>query len=124
MDLFLSLFGVNSSNTSISGIWNIVAIIFMGLICGAIFGTIIHGRKAIWLFSVVCGIISLPFGVLVGLFNAGHHIKASFENLLAVLGPVDLNFLAIITSFGIGIGLSIGLYEKLEQSDIFNRSAP
>ncbi len=35
---------------------------------------------------------------------------------------IDLNFLAIITSFGIGTGLSIGLYEKLKQSDILKRS--
>lgn len=94
---------------------DIIAIIFMGIICGAIFGAIIYGRKAIWMFSVVCGVVSFPFGVLVGLFNAGHPIRATFENLLVVFGPVDLNFLAIITSFGVGIGLSIGLFNVLKQ---------
>jgi hypothetical protein len=94
---------------------DIIAIIFMGIICGAIFGAIIYGRKTIWIFSAVCGIVSLPFGMLVGLFNAWHPIKATFENLLAVFGPIDLNFLTIITSFGVGVGLSIGLFNMLKQ---------
>lgn len=115
VDLLFSLFGVSSENPCISGIGNIVAIIFMGVICGAIFGAIINGRKAIWLFSIVCGVVCFPFGILVGFFNSGHPIKTTFGDLLVVFGPIDLNFLAIITSFGIGIGLSIGLYEKLKQ---------
>ncbi|HOT60254.1 MAG: hypothetical protein KA807_18655 [Prolixibacteraceae bacterium] len=94
---------------------DIIAIIFMGVICGAIFGAIIYGRKAVWIFSAVCGIVSLPFGILVSLFNAGRSIKATFENLLGFFGPFDLNFLAIITSFGVGIGLSIGLFIMLKQ---------
>lgn len=110
VDLLFSLIGVNSENPNIYGIGNIIGIILMGLICGAIFGAKIYGRKAIWLYSVVCGIVAFPFGVLVGLFNAEHPIKATFENLLAVLGPINLNFLAIITSFGVGVGLSIGLF--------------
>jgi len=94
---------------------DIIGITFMGMLCGALFGAIICGNRSILLFSAVCGAISFPFGILVGLFNSGHPIKATFENLLAVFGPIDLNFLAIITSLGIGIGLSIGLYEKLKQ---------
>lgn len=124
VDLLLALMGVNSENPKIYGIGNIIGIILMGLICGAIFGAIIYGHRSIWLFSAVCGVISFPFGILVGLFNSGHPIKAMTENLLAVFGSIDLNFLAIITSFGIGIGLSIGLYEKLKQSGIVKRSAP
>ena len=58
---------------------------------------------------------SFPFGILVSLFNSGHPLKVAFENLLAVFGPIDLNFLAIIMSFGIGIGLSIGLFNMLQQ---------
>ncbi|NLW79487.1 MAG: hypothetical protein GXY32_08775 [Ruminococcaceae bacterium] len=123
VDLLFSLIGVNSENPNISGIGNIIGIIFMGLICGAIFGAIIYGRRSIWLFSTVCGVISFPFGILVGLFNSDHPIKAMIENLLAVFGPIDLNFLAIITSFGIGIGLSIGLYERIKQNGIVKRSA-
>jgi len=49
--------------------------------------------------------------LLVGMINSGHRIKAVLENQLAVLGNIDLNFLAIITSFGTGIGMSIGLYD-------------
>jgi hypothetical protein len=123
VDLLFSLIGVNSENPIIYGIGNIIGITLEGLICGAIFGAIIYGRKAIWLFSVICGIVSFPFGVLVGLFNREHHIKATFENLLTVFGPIDLNFLAIITSFGVGIGLSIGLFNMLKQSDIIKKGA-
>lgn len=114
-DLLFSLIGVNIENPNIYNIENIIGIIFMGIICGAIFGAIIYGRKSIWVFSAVCGMVSFSFGILVGFFNSGHTIKATFENLLAVFGPIDLNFLAIITSFGIGIGLSIGLFSILKQ---------
>lgn len=95
---------------------NIIAITFMGIIYGGIFGAIIYGRKAVWIFSAVCGMVSCPFGILVGFFNSGHPIKVTFENLLAVFGPIDLNFLAIITSFGVGIGLSNGLFCMLKQT--------
>lgn len=94
---------------------DIIAIIFMGILCGAVFGVILYGRKSIWLFSVVCGIISFPFGLLVAGMNSGHYIKTWLENLLKVFGKIDLNLLAIIISLGIGIGLSIGLYEMLKQ---------
>lgn len=115
VDLLLLLFGVNPENPGIYGISNIIGITVQGLICGAIFGAIIYGRKSIWTFSAVCGIVSFPFGILVGFFNSGHPIKATFESLFAVFGLIDLNFLAIITSFGIGIGLSIGLFSMLKQ---------
>lgn len=114
VDLLFSLFGI-AGNSNIYNIENIIGIIFMGIICGAIFGGFIYGRKSIWIFSVVCGMTSFPFGILVGLFNSGHPLKVAFENLLAVFGPIDLNFLAIIMSFGIGIGLSIGLFNMLQQ---------
>lgn len=116
VDLLLSLIGVNTESPSIYNIGNIIGIIVMGIICGAIFGAIIYGRKAIWIFSAVGGIVSFPFGILVGLFNARQPIKETFENLLSVFGPIDLNFLAIITSFGVGIGLSIGLFNMLKQN--------
>ncbi len=112
-NLLLSSLSSNSENPNLFGIGNIVAIIIMGIICGAIFGAIIYGRKSILLFAVICGVFSFPFGKLVDLFNSGHPIKATFENMLTFLGSIDLNFIAIMTSFGIGIGISIGLYEKL-----------
>jgi len=114
-DLLFSAININTENPSIYNIENIIGIIFMGIICGAIFGATIYGRKSIWTFSAVCGLASFPFGILVGFFNSGHPIKATFENLFAVFGPIDLNFLSIITSFGVGIGLSIGLFSMLKQ---------
>lgn len=95
---------------------DIIAIIFMGTIFGAVFGAIIYGRKSLWLFSVVCGTVSIPFGLLVGAMNSGHYVKVWLENLFKVFGKIDLNFLAIIMAFGIGIGLSIGLYNILKQT--------
>lgn len=112
LDFIFLLAGVNSEDPTISSRVNVLAIIFMGIICGMIFGAILYGRKSIWLFAAVCGVISFPCGILVGLFNSGHPIKATLETVLAVFGPIDLNLLTIITSFGIGIGFSIGLYEK------------
>lgn len=98
-----------------SSIPDIIVIILMGITFGAVFGSMIYGRKSIWLFSVVCGTVSIPFGLLVGAMNSGYWIKAWLENLLEVFGKIDLNLLAIIISLGIGIGLSIGLYNMLEQ---------
>lgn len=99
-------------NTSIA---DIIAIILMGIIFGVLYGAIVYGRKSIRLFSVVCGTISIPFGILVGAMNSGHWIRVWLENMFNVFGKIDLNFLAIIMEFGIGIGLSIGLYSILKQ---------
>jgi len=115
VDLLFSLAGVNTENPQIYNIENIIGIIFMGIICGAFFGGVIYGLKSIGVFSAVCGMVSFPFGILVGFFNSGDPIKAKFENLLDVFGTLDLNFLAIVTSFGVGIGLSIGLYSLLKR---------
>ena len=98
-----------------SAIPDISAIILMGIIFGAVFGAMVYGRKSIWLFSLVCGTVAFPFGLLVGAMNSGHWIKIWLANLLEVFGKIDLNLLAIIISFGIGIGLSIGLYNILQQ---------
>ena len=44
-----------------------------------------------------------------------HWIKVWLENLFHIFGKIDLNFLMIITGFGIGVGLSIGLYSMTKQ---------
>lgn len=112
---FGSLFPSIGAYFENSSIPDIIAIILMGITFGAVFGSMIYGRKSIWLFSVVCGTVSIPFGLLVGAMNSGCWIKVYLENLLEVFGKIDLNFLAIIISLGIGIGLSIGLYNILNQ---------
>ncbi|MGI6434869.1 MAG: hypothetical protein ACOX0F_05865 [Syntrophomonadaceae bacterium] len=101
-----------------SNIPDIIAIILMGSVFGAVFGAIVYSRKSIGLFSIVCGAVSIPFGLLVGAMNSGHWIKVWLENLFKVFGNIDLNFLAIITEFGMGIGLCIGLYIMLKQKSI------
>lgn len=97
---------------------DIIAIIFMGILCGAVFGAIVYGRKAVWLFSAVGGAVSFPFGLLVAALNSGYYIKTWLENMLAIFGKIDLNLLAIVMSLGIGIGLSIGLFSMLKQRSI------
>ncbi|HOE56715.1 MAG TPA: hypothetical protein PLI20_03905 [Bacillota bacterium] len=108
---FGSLFPSIGAYFENSCIPDIIAIVLMGITFGAIFGSMIYGRKSIWLFSFVCGIASIPSGLLVGAMNSGYWIKAWLENLLEIFGEIDLNFLAIVISLGIGIGLSIGLYK-------------
>ena len=39
------------------------------------------------------------------------------ENLFHIFGKIDLNFLMIITGFGIGLGLSMGLYSMKNKED-------
>ena len=94
---------------------DIIGITFMGILCGAIFGAIVYGRKSIQLFSVVCGASSIPFGLLVGAMNSGHWIKIWLIKLHYVCGIIDLNFLAMFIEFGVGIGLSIGLYSMFKK---------
>jgi len=102
-------------NTSIA---DIIAIILMGIIFGVIFGAIVYGRKSIRLFSVACGAVSIPFGFLVGAMNSGHWIKVWLGNMFQIFGNIDLNFLIIITAFGVGVGLSIGLYTVFKQKSV------
>lgn len=89
---------------------DVLAFILMGALVGGLFGAIIYGRKSIWLFAAVGGILSIPLGSFVDALNWGR-----FDNLLNALGIPRPNLLPFIVSFGIGIGLSIGLYEMLKQ---------
>lgn len=95
------------ANAHIPDIW---AFILMGAMVCALFGAIIYGRKSIWLFAVVGGVLSIALGFFVDALNWGR-----FDNLLNILGMPRPNLLPFIVSFGIGIGLSIGLYEMLKQ---------
>lgn len=98
-----------------TGIPDIIAIALMGIIFGSVFGAMIYGRKSIWLFSIVCGTVSIPFGLFVVAMNLGCSLKSWPDNLSEVFGKIDLNFLAISISLGIGTALSIGLYNIIKQ---------
>lgn len=95
-------------------IQNVIAVVLMSILCGVVFGAIVYGRKAIWLFSVVCGIVSFIFWFLAAVPKPEHWMGEWLENM-TFFGKIDLTLLEIILSFGIGIGLSIGLYEMLKQ---------
>ena len=94
-----------------------IAIILMGIVVGVIFGAIVYGRKSIWLFSAVCGAASIPSGLLVRAMNSRYYVKVLLSNLFQIFGKIDLNFLTIITGFGVGIGLSIGLYSRAKRRE-------
>jgi hypothetical protein len=112
------LFPSISSHFKNSSIPDISAIILMGIIFGAITGAILYGRKSILLFSAVCGIASFPFGLLVEAMNSGYWISSWLENLFRVFGKIDLNFLAIVLSFGFGMGLGIGIYSRFKSKSV------
>lgn len=113
IDLLLTLIGIESSNLLVGNIINSLAIVMMGLICGGLFGRIFSGSKASKSFAIVGALAAIPSAILVGLFNAEHPILGIFQELLAFLGTIDLNFIAIITGLGLGIGWGIAwLYEK------------
>lgn len=110
--MLLGMAGLNMESGIMAELGNIVAIVLMGAICSLMFGAIIFGANSLWLFAIVGGVAALPAGYLVGLFNAGHAIKDTVTNMLAVFGAVDLNMIVIIGTMGLGIGLSMGLYER------------
>lgn len=95
------------ANSNVPDIW---AIILMGAMVGALFGAIIYGRKSIWLFAVVGGVVSVALGFLVDALNSGQ-----LDELLNVLGVPHLGSLPFMLLFGVSIGLSIGLYEIIKQ---------
>lgn len=103
--------------SSFENIGNIIAIILMGVVFGAIFGAIVYDRNSIRLFSLVCGLTSIPFGFLVGAMNSGHWTKIWLQNVFKIFGEIDINFLVIMIEFGIGAGLSIGLYNVSKRKD-------
>ena len=109
LDILLTPMGIDPSNLVVGNSLNSLAIVIMGLICGGLFGRMLSGRGAGKRFAIVGALASVPSAILVGLFNAGHPILGSFQKLLTFLGPIDLNFVTIITGFGLGIGWGIGL---------------
>lgn len=94
---------------------NIISIGLMGVVFGIIFSLIVYGKKALILFAVVCGIIELQ---CIYLSETIYLIKP-LENLISKYGLVDINLLFIVLGFGIGAGVSIGLF-KISAKDEIN----
>lgn len=79
---------------------NMFVLIIADAVFGAILAGLLYGRKSIRLFALVCGIASIPFGLLLSM-------------------PIDItwfgfdqNLLFSVISFGTTTGLSIGLYDR------------
>ncbi|MCB2295868.1 hypothetical protein LGK95_20610 [Clostridium algoriphilum] len=81
---------------------NIVVLIVANAIFGASLADLFYGRKSICFFALVCGIVSIPFGLLLSI-----PIDIAWISF-------DQNLLFIVTSFGTTTGLSIGLYSLLK----------
>lgn len=90
-------------------------VILMGAIIGGILGGIVFGKKSILLFSFVCGIVAIPFALINETMMPGtvSSAEAWLKHTLSIFGDVDIYFLVINFAFGIGAGLSIGLYRLL-----------
>jgi hypothetical protein len=81
---------------------NIVMLIVADAIYGALLGDLFYGRKSIRFFALVCGIASIPFGILLSMPI----------NLASI--SFDQNLLFILVSFGTTTGLSMGLHSLLK----------
>ncbi len=81
---------------------NIVVLIVADAIYGALLGDLFYGRKSIEYFAIVCGIASIPIGILLSM-----PINIPWISF-------DMNLLFIVTSFGTTTGLSFGLYSLLK----------
>ena len=91
---------------------DVLSICLRGMIFGGICGGVIFGRKRIGLFILVCGIVSIPFGILVAAMNA-HAVSTDWlTRTITVLEFADLNFVSITVSLGLGLGLGIGICNR------------
>lgn len=91
---------------------DVISIVFSGVLCGAIYGAILYGRRAVGWFAAFSGAAAVPFGLIVAGLNGATALKAWIFDLVPWpwIESLDLNFLAILAGLGTGIGLSIGSY--------------
>lgn len=81
---------------------NVFVLIVADAIFGAVISHLLFGKKAIRFFVLSCGILSIPFGILL-----------SMPIDLAWIG-FDQNLLFTVISYGTTTGFSIGLYRFLK----------
>lgn len=89
--------------------------ILAGVLSGVTFGAIVFGRKSIIIFGFVCGILTIPLGLLVNNLEPWDFYYIMLGGAFWESIGLDLYLLLSTLSFGFGIGLSIGLYELLTQ---------
>lgn len=101
----------------LEGTWlpDIIAISLMGMIFGAVCGAVLYDRKAFVFFGILCGITAIPFGIAVAAMNAGHILKYWLTMNIKLLKMMDINFVLITLSLGLGIGLCIGLMRRKKE---------
>lgn len=102
------------ADSSMGNTWipDVISVCLMGMIFGGICGGVMFGRKSICIFVLLCGILCIPFGILVAAMNA-HAVSTDWlTRTIAALKFADLNFMTITASLGLGVGLSIGICNK------------
>ena len=82
---------------------DIVAVVMMSAINGMFIGGINFGKRAIGRFAIICGLIAVPAGWLVSVFNTD-----GLKSVTNLFGKVDMNFVTIMLFIGLGIGAAIG----------------
>lgn len=86
-----------------SPIVNVVALIVMNIIYTVIMGVLLYGKGSPIFFLISSAIIGLILGIIMVFIGA-----------FKVAG-VDISYLYILTSFGINLGLSLGLYRYMKK---------
>ncbi|HSN66903.1 MAG TPA: hypothetical protein VLS94_09695 [Fusibacter sp.] len=86
---------------------DIVAVVMMSSIYGMFVGGINFGKRSIGRFAIICGLMSVPAGLLVSVFNAD-----GLQVVTNLFGEVDLNFVTIMLFIGLGIGVAIGSSQR------------
>ena len=116
--LFELLFPSVSASLAYTGIPDAIGISIMGLIFGSIMGIFIFGSSALKIFAPVCTLSSMPFGILVSAMNEGYVLRdfnLMMNSIIKGKGIIDLNFLVITVSLGIGTGLSIAIHDIISR---------
>ncbi len=100
------------------GMDNIIAIILIASIFGTIMGIVIYGIYSIRVFLPICAIAGIPAGALVIALNGSWRSSATYNAIMETFWQVDLNFLSMAIFMGIGMGVSVGIYNRIKQKRI------
>ena len=100
------------------GLADVIAVILIAAIFGTIMGIIIYGIYSVRIFLPVCAVAGIPAGVLVNALNGPWRGTAAYTAIMDTFRQVDLNFLSMAVFMGIGMGASVGIYNRIKQKNI------
>jgi len=100
------------------GLADVIAVILIAAIFGTIMGIIIYGIYSVRIFLPVCAVAGIPAGVLVNALNGPWRGTAAYTAIMDTFRQMDLNFLSMAVFMGIGMGASVGIYNRIKQKNI------